>query len=153
MNILEIIFGFIIGMIIGYIMFLIVIPVGLHLILIHSNYDIFYFWRHIYLMPIKCKDIKGLLVEKKDRVTILLDKEGKEFAYTRDHFKWGWNQAIDLQGQVSIGINPEKLFEVIGQVYWKGESSHRVLDPILLSGIIDAIIFKEQELLEVKNEH
>lgn len=98
-------------------------------------------------MPIKCGQIKGFLINKIEPCDHFQKNRTLKLSRLEDCF----NEAIDLQGQVSIGINPEKLFEVIGQVYWKGESSHRVLDPILLSGIIDAIISKEQELLEVKN--
>jgi hypothetical protein len=63
----------------------------------------------------KAKDIEGFLVEKKSGITVLLDKEIKEYTSIKDHFNWGFNKALTEQGERELEIvwDREKLAEVL----------------------------------------
>lgn len=79
---------------------------------------------------VKCKDIKGFLVEKA--------------GYWGDDYRRGFNLAMDLQGQVSIGLNRKCLIEIISRLYMGSPKEIKLL--------ADAIISEEQKLLEVKHD-
>jgi len=93
-------------------------------------------WR-INNMPIKCSEIKGFLVEK-------VNPNCEEPTHS---LNVGYNQAIDQQGEVKLGLNREKLALTI-QEY----NEHRKANPggaFYTFELADAIIAKENEIIEV----
>lgn len=89
-------------------------------------------------MP-KIKDIPNALVEKKNdnRTPYMLTDQWD------DDFARAFNQAIDQQGLVKIGLNRERLAEILSNhIYGKKELQYP---------LADAIIAAESTLLEVKN--
>lgn len=90
---------------------------------------------------IAIKDIKGALVEQIIK-PLNGDKKHDEYVMKIDFF----NQAISQQGQVKIGINREKLAEIINAAR---PSPFNVLPSIHCYELSDSIIAKEHELIEV----
>jgi hypothetical protein len=85
-------------------------------------------------MAVKLKDIDGALVKKKKLVKGLCSGDLNSYD--------GHNQAITQQGEVSIGLNRQKLFDIIHRNY-------RTATPISFE-IADAIIANEKEIFEVR---
>lgn len=115
-------------------------------------------------MPVKLSAIEGVMIEKREGVTVLLDKHGKEYASASEHFKWGYNTAIDLQGSKQIGLNRERLATflyqrervIIGVLRnWPTWEELPETNPAKASyrDWADAIIREEATLLEVKCEY
>lgn len=90
------------------------------------------FIQRIKIMSVKIRDIKELLLDVKQ---IPLHEDYAE-ALTI-----GFNKAIDLQGKRSIGLNRNKLIEIIKEKWNTHEGW------VLMA---DAIIANESKLLEVK---
>lgn len=95
-------------------------------------------------MPVKASEIKGFIIDKA--------KEIKHFQIGRilkiSSIDKAYNKAIDQQGQVSLGLNRENLTMVIFNL----DSEECLLTLNDCKNIADAIISKEHELLEVKND-
>lgn len=89
-------------------------------------------------MTVKLNEIKNLMIKKE---TLLPSDDFQ----TRDIAN-AINEAIDQQGQVKIGINREKLAEVLSISVYGPMAKDDCLK------LADAIIAREAELLEVKNE-
>lgn len=85
-------------------------------------------------MTVKLKDVKGLLVEKKNEVS---------------HGEWaeGFNEAIDFQGERSLTLNREKLAKCIESFY-----NRNLMKDVRDKGLSDAIIQALPEILEVSHE-
>lgn len=96
-------------------------------------------------MPVKLKDIKGCLLKKETRH---LNSKG--------NFNFGFNSYIDQQGNVSISLNRDKLIQLFeekfrmveGITVCEGDEEYEHY--ISFDDLADAIISKEQDILEVR---
>lgn len=85
-------------------------------------------------MPVKLYDVKGLMVEKKENT---YKQDWNDEARSE---KFGFNQALDLQGQVKIGLNRERLVRIINSVTYLSVGDCGIL--------ADRIKDSENELIE-----
>lgn len=101
---------------------------------------------------VKLSEIPGALVEKgpysRPPANELDMTEG------RSGYSQGWDSAVDIQGQISIGLNRERLAKTIharrfGKDSWNIELSY-IKKQYLKDA--DAIIAAQKDLLEVKND-
>lgn len=97
---------------------------------------------------VKIKEIKGVLLEKRE---IPLHEDYAEAIAI------GFNQCRQEQGQVSIGLNRDKLINKI-EDFWREEdflselpSQFQLQFQRYIEKLADEIIAKEHEILEVKD--
>ena len=100
-------------------------------------------------MPVQLNSIKGLATKRV--LSTDIDIRRKEY--------WnGFNEALSQQGQVKIGLNGEKLTELLYQIrsgYSIGEAQPGGCNSILMLKCANesaAIIAKEHEILERSEE-
>jgi hypothetical protein len=100
-------------------------------------------------MSVKIKDIKGALVEKKEECNVANRRSDPQFMRGI-----GFNACRDEQGEVSIGLNREKLAKIIEswESYKDGikniaSEHYYTMNSLFLA---DAIIANEHEIIEVK---
>lgn len=96
-------------------------------------------------MPVKIKNIKGALVEKRPE-----NFTDPNFQQRVSYEGIGANKAIDQQGEVEITLNRERLAIEINKAsdrFYAMHVSERMMTECLF--IADAIISAEAELLEV----
>ncbi len=102
-------------------------------------------------MPIKISQIKGALIEKKDRYIENYDTTSKH----------AFNSAIDQQGEVEIGLNREKLAQefhnMVMREFLISEKNPILMKKHLCANLInckyefsDALIAQEKDIIEVK---
>lgn len=99
-------------------------------------------------MTIKIKDIEDAVVEKiTSHVDPIFFQDEQKYLKTDEHqriFGEGFNKGVTAQGEVSLGLNRERLAGIIAK-HW--EALH--IEPCL--ELADALIAAEGEIIEVKN--